>query len=332
MKHLYATVFCTMNLLFTLHAVAQTNERRHMVRVYEDNDLLNLIVSLTDLSYTNGSRIYFFYDSHLKKNSFLYKVLPTAGDNSTNIFGWGLAQLMVTPEDISKPEYQPDDYPYAASLFATSSFYSYNPKKKFSYQSELLVGIRGPQAGGRQTQNAIHAFSNSEEPRGWGNQLDTQLLLNLTFTAEKNLLSWNNIVELNGGIQTRVGSLMDAVLVYPVLRIGKMSPYFDGFLDQYGTYRQQGRRVKMQYYLVVKTTASFVAYNSMLKGTRANVEKEHVASESQLPVAHHVLDMQVGAVIAYGNFGISYLLTRSSSYDKGMFEHRYGTLEVYYRW
>ena len=60
MKHLYATVFSTMNLLFTLHAVAQTNERRHMVRLYEDNDVLNLIGEVrTDLTRMEAGLTFF---------------------------------------------------------------------------------------------------------------------------------------------------------------------------------------------------------------------------------------------------------------------------------
>ena len=92
----------------------------------------------------------------------MYKILPTAGDSSINVAGWSLAQLMVTPEDISTTEYQPNDYRYAGSLFVTRSFHSYNPIKKFSYQSELLVGIRGPHALARQTQTAIHALINAD--------------------------------------------------------------------------------------------------------------------------------------------------------------------------
>ena len=118
--------------------------------------LLNLIGNRTDRSYTNGSRIDFFYESRLKKDGFFYRVLPIAGDSSTNVSGWSVAQIMVTPQDLSKVEYQPNDYPYAGSLFVTRSFYSYNPKKKFSYQTELLVGIRGRHALAKQTQIAIH--------------------------------------------------------------------------------------------------------------------------------------------------------------------------------
>ena len=332
MKHLCTTVFSMMIFLFSQNAVAQANEPRYMVRLHEDNDFFNLIGNRTDRSYTNGSRIDFFQRTRRQGNSFLYRILPTAGDGSTDISGWSLAQLMITPEDISKTEHQPDDYPYAGSLFVTRSFHSYNPVKKFSYQSELLVGIRGPRALARQTQTAIHSLINSAAPRGWNNQLDTQLLFNLTFTAEKNLFSWRNVVELNGGVQARVGSLMDAVLIYPVLRIGKMSPYFDGILSQHSSYKEPGKKNKMQYYLVLKTSAAFVAYNAMLKGKRENTEKENVVSETSLHISRYVGDVQFGVVIAYGNVGISYLLTRSSTYDRGLYEHRFGTMEICITW
>ncbi len=332
MKYLYTTAFFMMCLLFALEAVAQLEEPRYMVRITEDNDFLNLIGGSTDRSYTNGSRIEFFHPSRLKRHSFLYKILPTAGDSSINVAGWSLTQLMVTPENISTTEYQPNDYRYAGSLFVTRSFHSYNPIKKFSYQSELLVGIRGPHALARQTQTALHAMINSEEPRGWHNQLDTQLLLNLAFTAEKNLFTWKNLVELNGGVQARVGSLVDAVHIYPVLRIGKMAPYFYGLFSRYGSYTDRRKNNKFQYYMVVKSTLSFVAYNAMLKGARTNVEKEDLGSEKSLYLARRAGDVQIGAVISYGNVGISYLLTRSSSYDKKLYEHRYGTVEICVRW
>ena len=43
MKHLYATAFSMMCLLFALETVAQTEEPKYMVRMHEDNDFLNLI-------------------------------------------------------------------------------------------------------------------------------------------------------------------------------------------------------------------------------------------------------------------------------------------------
>lgn len=330
MKYIYAS-FIAIFMLANISVNAQKQERDHLFRIYEDNDLFNLIGNNTDRAYTNGTRFDLFQKAKTKRRSFLYKLWPKAGPSSINFTGWSIAQIMVTPDDISVAAYQPNDYRYAGALFVARSFYSYDPVRKFSFQTEALVGIRGRQAMAEQTQDMIHKMSNSGAPQGWDNQLGTQALLNLTFTAEKSLLAWKHIVEINAGVQGRVGSLMDAVLVYPVVRIGKMSPYFNGYIDQFGSYQDRGKRKRMQYYLIFKPTSSFVAYNALLKGTRKDGAGDRVPA-NEIPLAHKVLDLQGGIVIAYGNFSASYLLTRSSAYDKGLYEHRFGTLELYYKW
>lgn len=330
MNYVYSISIALCTLL-SISVNAQTEGHDHLVRLYEDNDFFNLIGERTDRSYTNGTRIDFFQKSKIKPGSFLYKVLPKAGPSGTNVSGWSIAQIMITPNDISAAEYQPNDYRYAGALFVARSLYSYDPVRKFCFQTEVLAGIRGPQAMARQTQTAIHKMINAVTPMGWHNQLGTRALLNLTFTAEKNLLTWHNMIELNAGVQGRLGTLMDAVLIYPVLRIGKMSPYFNGYIDQFGAYHDRGKRKRMQYYLIVKPTSSFVGYNAMLKGTRTNETGDDLRTED-MPLAHKILELQGGIVVAYGSFSASYLLTRTSTYDKGLYEHRFGTLELYYTW
>jgi len=68
---------------------------------------------------------------------FIDKLLPKAGDSTVNVFGWGLTQLMVTPKDITKTEFQPDDYPFAGSLYVSHTLYSYNPVEKYDFQTEI---------------------------------------------------------------------------------------------------------------------------------------------------------------------------------------------------
>lgn len=328
MKHYYGILFSLISLFSVLNAAGQTP--RNMVRIQEENDFFNLIGNRTDRSYTNGTRIDFLKLSPTRKRSSLYRILPNLGDSSIHIRGWSVAQLMVTPGDITRKEYQPNDYPYAGALFFTRSIHSYNPVKKASYQAEFLVGLRGPRAKAGPTQTAIHQLIKSAKPLGWENELNTQLLVNLTLTAERNLVSWGDFVEVNGGIQTRVGSLMDAVLAYPFIRIGKMSPYFEGPLSS----RSASHRGRSQFqcYFFFKPTASFVAYNAMLMGTPLTVEKGNYVNESSLTIAHFVREVQMGTVVGYGKLQVSYLLTRSSAYDKGLYEHRYGTISLCVRW
>jgi len=324
MKTFYNVILCFSIVLLASDCYPQSTQPNHMLRIHEDNDFFNLIGERTDNSYTNGTRIDFFQRCTAPQHNFLYRKLPTAGDSSNNICGWSIAQLMATPNDITTTDFQEHDYRYAGALFVTHSFLSFNPSKRYSLQYEVLAGLRGPDAMAKQTQTAIHKMIGSDKPLGWSYELDTQLLINFTVTIERNLLSYESFLEINYGVQARVGSLMDAVLVYPVIRVGKMSPYFDGFL----TSNPSKGRNTMQYYFIIKPTGSLIAYNAMLDGQRAN----STSKDRAMPISNYVGDIQMGFVLSYGNVGASYLLTRSSTYDKGLYEHRYGTVQVYVRW
>ena len=166
--------------------------------------------------------------------------MPNAGDSSKNVYGWSLMQLMVTPTKISAKEYQPNDYAYAGAMFALHSLYSYNAQKKYGFQTEFLAGVRGPASLGKQVQRGFHGLINYQKPKGWDNQLRNMPLININFTAEKQFLSVGNFMEVNGGTLVRTGSLMDGVFMYPMIRIGQMSPYFNGYFNQFGLSKEKG--------------------------------------------------------------------------------------------
>lgn len=334
MKRICQWLLGSLILLYFNNADAQKSETSKMFRLYEENDFLNLNGHGTDRSYSNGTRFDFFYEKQKTRN-FLHRIMPKAGDSSRNIYGWGLMQVMVTPNNLKATAYVPNDYSYAGALFATHSLYSYNARKKLSFQTELLAGIRGPGSFAKQTQKAVHKLIDYQEPMGWDNQLRTQPLLNIGITAEKNLLSINDFIELNAGSQLRIGSFMDAVSLYPMLRIGKMSPYFNGYLDHYGSYTKNGKRVKTQYYLVVKPSVSLYAYDAMLEGKRKNADSEvyeYSNNKTRPDIHNHILDMQCGLVIAHGNFALSYMQTTSTAYSEALYDHTYGNLSLYFSW
>jgi lipid A 3-O-deacylase len=334
MKHFYKLFIGTILLLYLSNVTAQKSEPAKMFRFYEENDFFNVRGKGTDKSYSNGTRLDFFYEKQTTRG-FLQKLMPKAGDSSKNIYGWSLMQIMVTPDNIKSTTYLPNDYYYAGALFITHSHFSYNAKKKYSFQTELLAGIRGPESFAKETQTAIHKLINYQEPMGWNNQLKTQPLVNLRFAVEKNLLSIKDFIELNAGSQLKVGSLMDLATIYPMLRIGKMSPYFQGYLDQYGSYTKNGKQIKTQYYFVFKPSVSFVAYNAMLKGQRQNEESDaykHRNNETAPSIQNHIIDIQCGAVWVHGNFAMSYMQTTTSAYTEGLDSHCFGNLSLYFRW
>ena len=338
-----------------LYAQDQRDPPTRMLRVSEDNDFMNIHGYATDDAYTAGTRIDLFYTKQHPSHFFPDRALPRAGDSSVNVFSWGVMQQLCTPDDIGNPDYQPDDYPWSAALVATHALYSYNPVKKYDFQTELVLGVVGPAAYGEPTQRYVHRLLRFQRPRGWDHQFRNALLANINFTAEKQLATWGSHVEVIGGSQVAVGSMLNELAVYPLIRIGNFSPYFNGFFSQYtgsGTRGGSNRRRKLQMYFVLKPQAQWVFTDALYQGglfsSNPNLEKkgknetttpqdEQTDGENEVARPYHdlrhwVYSIDYGAVVSSGHFGISFIQTTASSALKGLYEHDIENLSIYYAW
>lgn len=151
-----------------------------------ENDLFT--TNNRDRHYTNGFRLSLISDayrefteensSNLMRKAFGSLDLVSAEGYERSIT-YGVGQIIVTPEDISKKAAQPDDLPYGGLLYW---FYSFNGQKNGRGQSlTLMLGIIGPSSGAEETQKFVHRISDSDKPRGWGNQLKDEPALNLGY-------------------------------------------------------------------------------------------------------------------------------------------------------
>jgi hypothetical protein len=264
--------------------------------------------------------------------------MPKAGDSSNNTYGWGIAQLMYTPDNIATKEYQPDDYPYAGALYVTHTLYSYNARKKFDFQTELLVGMAGPDAFAKETQTFIHHLINYQPPMGWDHQGKNKILLNINFAAEKQLAASHGWMELIGGTELSAGSLYNAVSISSELRVGSMSPYFNGYISHYS--KNKKAKHKIQAYLFAKPQATIVMSNELLQSKPAdnyskNNSKTNSSDEEARP--YHDINTLVyyfsyGAVFNSGHFGISFTQTANTALLKGLYSHAFGNVTLYFSW
>ncbi len=79
---------------------SQTTKHKHsLLRVYEDNDFINVRGKGTDRWYSHGFRLDFFSERRNKVPGFPF---PKAGQGSINTYGWGIMQIFITPSDLSK--------------------------------------------------------------------------------------------------------------------------------------------------------------------------------------------------------------------------------------
>ncbi len=305
----------------------------HLLRTYWDDDYLNFYGRGTDRAYTNGLRLEFI-SAKKKTPAFLPdKLMPTAGDSSTNLYGWAVTQLMFTPGNISKESFQPDDYPWSGALFVTHTLYSYNQQKKMDIQTELNLGVMGPWALAGELQTMVHRMIHYIKPEGWDNQYGNSLLLNINITGEKQLLSYRNFLEVIAGAHAAAGTMLNELAVYPIIRIGKMAPYFKGYISQYA----QSKGQKVQFYFIIKPELEWVLSNSLLEGGVLPNRVPAANKKGTGQAAYHSLrpivpSFAYGPTLSLGHFSISATQTVVRSWMKGLYDNAYGNLSLYFSW
>jgi lipid A 3-O-deacylase len=333
---------------------AQNTQQSYMVSAFIDNDCFNILTQPTDNAYTNGMGLKFFYTKNHRSKLFLDSWMPQAGKNSINIYGFGATQVMYTPKNLADIYYQPNDYAWAGGLYATHSLYSYNPQKKYDFQTEIIAGVMGPYAFAQQTQQAVHQVLGDQIPDGWVNQFGNALLLNVNFKAEKELAHAGDAIELIGSAQALAGTMTDAIDVAPVLYIGKRLPYFNGVMAQDNSnsytrkYKYRKGKPPVQAYLKVKPGLQMAGWNSLLEGGMYNQMKMVNTDENYktpsapqnegyiaqpIPQINNIVAyMSFGAVLGYGPLIMSYTQTFMSEQVKNTYSHAYATLSVAYIW
>jgi len=165
-----------------------------------DNDLFNG----TDENYTNGARLSYITEGEpiinlpiIQDNLHLF----SGGSESLNwtrkLFGfrnpaqveysWGFAltQLMFTPTDPFAEEPAPGERPYAG--WAGIGFSLHTRDSHAQNSVELNIGVVGPAAYARETQNLVHDLRGIERFEGWDSQIPNEVTLNLHTTQRRRI-------------------------------------------------------------------------------------------------------------------------------------------------
>lgn len=311
-----------------------TSTPTHLLRIYWDDDYLNFYGKGTDRGYTDGLRLEYMYAKRNPPSFPVDKILPEAGDSSINLYSWGLTQLMFTPTNISNAGFQPNDYPWSGALFATHTLYSYNERKKMDIQTELVLGVMGPWALAGELQTAVHHMIHYIKPMGWNNQYRNSLLLNVNLTEEKQVLKYGDFLEVIAGAHVYAGTMINELAVYPLIRIGKMTSYFNGFISQYSRSKKQ----KVQFYITIKPELEWVLSNSLLEGGFLPTRKQTASPKGTEPqpvyhtLNHAVPSFAYGPTLSLGHFSISATQTTAGAWMKGLYGNNYGNLSLYFSW
>lgn len=190
-----------------------TLEERSFITVNSENDLYG---GGTDQNYTNGARVTYFKAGEPPAEIFhrIDDLIPTFTINKTTSVYYSLGHNLYTPKDITRVTQDPRDRPWAAFLYGSAGLVSIT--KNHIDEVEATLGIVGPAALGEQVQTFVHEnISGSPTPRGWGNQLDNEPGVMLSWQRRwPERYSIEGPLGLSVGVEPHLGATVGNIYTY----------------------------------------------------------------------------------------------------------------------
>ena len=250
----------------------------------------------TDRAYTHGTRVFDLIDY---APSWATNFWP---DKDVK-FGWGFAQYMYTPSDISIAELIEDDRPYGGWLYI--EFLLMARDDMFMDVVGIDIGVTGEEAGSDKTQELVHKYTDSVTPRGWDNQIGTEIGVDLLY-QKKYRWRYENVFDV---VSQSGGSLGN---IYTYVNAGTMVRFGYNIPDNFGALRMEpaARNTSDGFYLFGGAEERYVLRNIFLDGN--TFKDSHSVDKEEF-----VHDLYYGVGISLGNFEIVFSDTYRSKEFKG---------------
>lgn len=252
-----------------------------------DNDMIDY----TDYYYTSGLALEVFHPGIAF--SPLSAMLPRLRA-SRNHYSLVLMHNMYTPIYLDMEAIQENDRPFAAYLALGHRNISLSQQKMRRVESELLLGVIGPAAGGGFAQNFIH-----EDPSmGWQNQVHNDFIVNYSLRYEQGMRPCKNLsIALYAAGQA--GTLYDNLKAGLNLQAGKTDRYGRLFLTS-GPERPFRKRVT--YYFALDLENKLVLYDATLQGGMINRDSPHTLGMDR--INRYVFTGRFSTGIGFGRYAI----------------------------
>ena len=218
-------------------------------------------------------------------------------------------QNMHTPTNMELTEMQSDDVPYAGLVALQTTLYAWD-----RYQSDrlsLYVGVVGPAALAGQSQKSIHKVIGGDDPKGWGNQLDNELVIKVEAKRLRKIYQHYGEgagIDIIGIVEAGVGNLESAVSAGVAMRWGTNMEY------SHATFGLESDRhvnalalsSRNDYYGYLGAAASVVLNDILIDG--------NTFSDSHSAPLEHSQDQLTGGVVwKYGSMAYVFQLSSFSS-------------------
>ncbi len=153
-----------------------------------------------------------------------------------------------TPDAIGKSEPIRDDHPYANVVFLSNTQQSVHVDDQVSYQSTFALGVLGTDAA-EEFQGLFHELSDSQEPRGWDNQISDggEPTFNYVVNRQEPLLRDADRRGIDYDVRTTVGATVGyttQVMAGLNWRWGRIRTPWWGFNPDFAEYINLGTPVK----------------------------------------------------------------------------------------
>lgn len=301
----------------------------------------------TDRDYSNGLKFTWStpYDigngnAHLPEWTHpVFNNLPFFKDpKNLRAFSISFGQMIFTPEDTFESDIVVDDRPYAGYLYLAGGFHNSDANRKDSWEFQL--GIVGPLAFGRETQNIFHDLFNNSRAAGWEHQLGNEPALEIIYESQWRLegsssrkgLSYDFIPHLglrlgnvqiyaNAGAEIRYGWNLPKDFGSCPIRAGCSSN--SAFNDSSLIETRNGFN---GWRLFVAVDGRMVAHDIFLDG---NTFRDSHSVDREIFVA----DMMTGLAFDFGNFNITYsYVIQSKQFSEDTENHLFGSLSCSLRY
>ncbi|UOQ54238.1 lipid A deacylase LpxR family protein [Hymenobacter cellulosivorans] len=216
----------------------------------------------TDYYFTQGMTLNLVLPG-LRKSP-VNKILLPGPPASIRHYGVKLHYDGFTPLRIQDDTIRRGDRPYASYIYATLYRTATSPAAKRRLTSGLSFGFIGPAAGAKGFQTKVHELLDAPTPRGWDYQIRNDVVLGYEARVEQQILAVGRAVEVIGQGQASLGTLNTFAGGGLLVRVGKMTPYFQNL----GLASRANRAglAKFQLYATGLAEGRLVGYNATMQG------------------------------------------------------------------
>jgi lipid A 3-O-deacylase len=319
--------YCLIILLmgFASHFLSQQNDSlalplktENYLSLNYDNDFF----CATDRYYTQGIKFNFIHPV-IKYSPFTFLLLKFKKSN-LNYYGLHIEQDVFTPRSIryNGGQVYYGERPFTAVFFVSHSLNSFVSNKRILLQTQLDIGIIGPDAKGEEEQKGIHRALDNIQPQGWQNQLSGDYIINYRLKFEKGIISKKHI-ELMVSALTRIGTLYTDLATGIHLRVGILSSYFKNLgLEKESLTRKNDFKA----FAIFKINGKLVGYNATLQGGLTNSGNVYELPDNS--ISRFVADVSAGIVLAYKRVSLQYGKTYITPEFNGGLDHGWGNCAV----